>query len=212
MPRLLQTLLILSVSLGVTGCKVVKDTPEGEKEIAADASGDDARTQQRILDTYESQLIPYISQNAVTIQALKEALSNGLDAAGTVNGVKSSGGAWNVPVSGTGTIVATKLDSRARTVSLDMSGDQNADVTVQLGPVVKGTALRDVAPFYKFDDFRDQIEFAKLGRALNDRASAELDLPEGDILGQTMRFTGVTTFRRVEDALVVTPIQIEITP
>lgn len=211
MPRIIHAALVMAVAVGATGCKFVKDTPESEKEIAADASGDDARTEQRILDTYDSKLIPYISQNAVTVQALQTALSDGVDGAGAVNGIKSSGGAWNVPVSGSGKIVATKLDSRARTVSIDITGDQTADVTVQLGPVVKGTALRDIAPFYKFDDFRDQIEFAKLGRALNDRASSGLELPDGDLLGQTMSFTGVTTFRRASDALVVTPIEIEIT-
>ncbi len=65
-------------------------------------------------------------------------------------------------MAGTGKIVVANLDTRARTVGLDTDGDGAADVTVQLGPVIKGSALRDVAPFYNFDDFRDQIEFAKL--------------------------------------------------
>jgi predicted lipoprotein len=30
------------------------------------------------------------------------------------------------------------------------------------GPVITGTALRSVAPFHDFGDFRDQIEFALL--------------------------------------------------
>ena len=79
---------------------------------------------------------------------------------------------------------------------------------VQLGPVIRGTALRDVAPFYDFDDFRDQIEFAKLSRAINDRIKHALDLPDGDPIGLTIRFVGVTPLRSANDDVVVTPIRI----
>ncbi|MFN5995702.1 MAG: DUF2291 family protein [Paracoccaceae bacterium] len=58
------------------------------------------------------------------------------------------------------------LTSRDWKAMVDVNGDGATDLTLQLGPVIKGTSLRDVAPFYRFGDFRDQIEFAKLARAL----------------------------------------------
>ncbi len=206
--------LCAAVALGTAGCKIVKDTPEDEKAIAADASGDDARTELRLAETFDTQLVPYITDNGLSLDALAGALAGGLDEAGAAHGTRGSGqgAAWNFPVKDAGRVVEAKLDSRARTASVDTDGDGAADVTVQLGPVIKGSALRDVAPFFNFDDFRDQIEFAKLGRALNDRVSGKIALPDGDITGLSLAFTGVVALKKADEALVVTPIAVEVTP
>ncbi len=158
---------LAALALGISGCKIVKNVPADEKAIAADASGDDARIAERIKDTFDAKLLPYIKDHAITVADLRAALAGGLDAAGAAHGTKGSGegAAWNFPLTGSGRITEAKIDTRARTAGIDTDGDGTADVTVQLGPVIKGSALRDVAPFYNFDDFRDQIEFAKLSRA-----------------------------------------------
>lgn len=214
MTRISLCLLCAALALGISGCKVVVDTPDDEKAIAADASGDDARTEQRIADTFDTQLVPYISDNALTVEALRGALASSLDAAGAAHGTQGSGAgaAWNFAVTDQGTVIEANLDTRARTASLDTDGDGTVDVTVQLGPVIKGSALRDVAPFYNFDNFRDQIEFAKLARALNDRVLGTVALPEGDITGKIMTFTGVVALKKPDEALVVTPIAVEVSP
>ncbi len=41
---------------------------------------------------------------------------------------------------------------------------------MQIGPVIRGTTLRDVLPFIDFTAFRNQIDFAELARGLNDQA------------------------------------------
>ena len=56
----------MALVVGMAGCTIVEDAPEGEQAIAADASGDDARTEMRIEDTFESELIPHIRDNAKT--------------------------------------------------------------------------------------------------------------------------------------------------
>lgn len=198
----------------LSGCKLVMNVPEDEKAVSADASGDGVRTEQRIADTFESQLLPYVREKALTLAALKADLANGLDEAGKLHGNRGSGqgAAWNFALADKGVIVTAKLDTRARVVGLDVDGDGTADLTIQLGPVIRGNALRDIAPFYNFDDFRDQIEFAKLGRALNDRISSEIVLPEGDLIGRSMNFTGVVPLKKSDEALLVTPVSVEVTP
>jgi predicted lipoprotein len=69
-----------------------------------------------------------------------------------------------------------------------------------------------VAPFYRFGDFRDQIEFAKLARALNDRASAGLQVPEGDIVGKTATFVGTVNLKAATDAWLVTAVTLSVAP
>ena len=100
----------------------------------------------------------------------------------------------------------------AAPVRQDTDGDGKADLTLQLGPVIKGSSLRDVAPFYKFGDFRDQIEFAKLARALNDRASAGLQVPEGELVGKTVSFSGTVDLKAATDPWLVTAVTLSVAP
>ena len=85
-------------------------------------------------------------------------------------------------------------------------------LTLQLGPVIKGSSLRDVAPFYVFTDFRDQIEFAKLARALNDAAGAAIVLPVGDLVGKTITFEGAFAVLSAKDAILIVPTALTALP
>ena len=214
MNRISLSLLCAALALGISGCTIVKDVPPDEKAIPTGASGDQARTEIRIKETFDSKLLPYVRDNATPIADLRKMLVLGLEQAGENHGHKGSGegAAWNFPVSGSGKVVSAKLDTRARSVSVDTTGDGKADVTVQLGPVILGSALRDAAPFYNYDDFRDQIEFAKLSRAINDRISKLLEVPDGDLVGKTASFVGVVPLKSTTEAYVVTPIVVEFTP
>lgn len=68
-------------------------------------------------------------------------------------------------------------------------------MTVQIGPIIRGTAIRDAMPFVVFTDFRDQIEFAKLANGFNAVAHERIAIPEGDVIGKTARFEGLFTLK-----------------
>lgn len=209
-------LTCLLVALALPGCKIVKTLAEGDVSAAAQAgeSGDDARIAALLDETFAAKLLPHVAETAMPLADLRTALAGGLDAAGAAHGQRGAGhgAAWNFAVKGEGKVISANLTSRARKAELDTDGDGAADVTLQLGPVIKGTALRDVAPFYDFNNFRDQIEFAKLARAINDRVSAGLTVPEGDITGKTLAFTGAIPLKKADEALVVTVLTLEARP
>jgi predicted lipoprotein len=46
----------------------------------------------------------------------------------------------------------------------------DSGVAVLTGPVIRGTALRDALPFIQFSQFTNQLEYARVANALNDRA------------------------------------------
>lgn len=199
--------------MGPTACKVIKNPEPGAvTEIVSGEAGDDARIAALLDSTLDSQLLPLIRSKATAAADLRAAIAGGLDTAGATSGNRGAGesAAWNFAIEGQGKVVEANLKSRARTAGLDIDGDGKTDLTLQLGPVIKGTSLRDVAPIYDFNDFRDQIEFAKLGRAINDRVSAALTLPDGDLIGQTIEFTGAVTVKAGTDLWLVTVI--EVTP
>ncbi|WP_374397644.1 DUF2291 family protein [Tabrizicola sp.] len=204
----------LMAALALPGCKIVKTVAGGETAAAeAGEAGDDARIAALLDKTYEAELLPLIAK-ALPVADLRAALAGGLEAAGAAHGNKGSGegAAWNFAVKGEGKVVEANLTSRARKAMLDTDGDGKADLTLQLGPVIKGSSLRDVAPFYKFGDFRDQIEFAKLARALNDRASAGLQVPEGELVGKTVGFSGTVDLKAATDPWLVTAVTLSVAP
>ena len=209
--RLLLSTHVLLVVLALTGCKIVFDADTAD-EIPPGPDGDDARNAARLDDTFESKLLPRITDTATTLNDLKERLArDGIETVGGAIGNQGSGrgAAWHFAVTDAGTIVAAKLETSARTLDVDTDGDSAADMTVQLGPVIRGTALRDAAPFFVFDDFRDQIEFAKLARAINDRIKPTLIVPDGDLVGGSVRFTGVVPLKSTADKYVLTPTSVE---
>ena len=206
---------LLLAALPVTACKIVPTEESNASQAASDTeSGDDARIAALLDKTYEADLLPLIRDKAVPLPDLRAAVAAGLDAAGAAQGNRGAGegAAWSFPVKGQGTVIAANLQSRARKAELDTDGDGKADVTLQLGPVIKGTSLRDVAPFYDFNDFRDQIEFAKLARAINDRTTAALVVPEGDLTGKTLAFSGAVSMKAATDPWLVTVVTLEPAP
>lgn len=203
----------IALALGLvalSGCKIVK-TPEPGSETAdtatATPANDAARMAQMAAGIYATKLVPYVAEQAVDLAMLRSDLAGGLDAAGAKYGHRpdSEGSPWNFLVKGQGKVVKADTASRAAKLELDSDGDGATDITLQLGPVIKGTALRDAADFLVFTDFRDQIEFAKLARALNDEAHKTIKLPEGDLAGKTFAFEGALTLRSKGDALLLVP-------
>ena len=183
-------LVALCASLALAGCKIV-ETP---KAGAADAKQSDADQMAAKADAiWTPRVLPYIQKHANDFNTVEAALKATPELAEKKYGIRpdSVGGSWNFVVQGKGTIVAADRDSLAGSLSIDTSGDGKADLKVQLGPIVTGTALRDVLTFLPFADFRDQIEYAKFGSALNRRALQDVSLPKGDLVGDRVSFSGV---------------------
>lgn len=207
--------LILAVAFGLPSCKIIKTKSDGITNASGATNAETVDPIAKLAaDTIDTKLLPLIAQKALNVADLRAAIASGLDAAGVAHGNRGAGlgAAWNFAIKGKGTIISANLKSRARKADLDTDGDGNADLTLLLGPVINGTSLRDVAPFYDFGDFRDQIEFAQLGRALNDLVSTTLILPEGDLTGKILSFEGAVPIKTATDAWVVTAALVAVLP
>lgn len=214
MKKAVLVLLGAMVCTGLTGCKLVKNADANLASAPAGETGDDARISALVGKTYNDKLVPLLSEKAIEVSVLKQAVATGLDAAGGKFGHRGAGdgGAWSFALKGNGTVVSSDRQSRAAHLDVDTDNDGKPDLSLQLGPVVKGSALRDIAPFFSFTDFRDQIEFAKLARVLNDHAAAAIKLPEGDLLNRKVIFTGAAALNSASDKISVIPVSLEIAP
>ncbi len=203
---------LLTILPIVAGCKIVKNPDPNDIAQSAAQMTDAERMAALAQEVYKPKFLPYMADKARNITDTLPAIANDLDKAGETFGIPkaSEGSPWNFVAKGEGTIVASNRKSRAAKLEVDVTADGKADLTIQLGPVIKGTALRDSASFFVFTDFRDQIEFAKLARALNDVASGTISLPEGDLIGKRVGFTGAFSLTKQSDPILLVPVQIAV--
>ncbi len=121
---------------------------------------------------------------------------------------------WTLMVRIEGTIVAADLGSRAATIGVDASGKGKTEATVQIGPAMRGTAIRDALDFVSFGDFTNQIDFARFGKALNtyvNRNTLE-NLPREDLIGRKTTLIGAYALDASGQPPLVTPVEITIGP
>jgi predicted lipoprotein len=66
--------------------------------------------------------------------------------------------------------VVAQIDRRSRVGLARLRPDAAAgEVAIQIGPVIRGTAVRDATTFIRFGDFANQFEFAAVANALHER-------------------------------------------
>lgn len=159
---------------------------------------------------WKSKVIPYIIKKAGAADRVLAELAKDPDAAGSHYGFRASeeGIPWNLMIKGKGKIAAVNTASRAGTVALDLPPyDGKKEITLQIGPVIKGSSIRDSLSFISFDDFENQIVFAQLSNAFNKKVNDQL-LAKTDfakLKGREIEFTGVFTADGSND-LLVTPV------
>lgn len=156
----------LAITLVLPGCKIIK-TPTAE-EAAAEASGGFAPDKQ-VADLWDSKVIPFLQQRAGTFQEVSALSKSDLNAAAAKYGHKEKDGTapWTFAAKVSGTIVKAETKSRAAYLEADVDGDGKGDVRIQIGPVIKGTAIRDSLDFVNFNEFKNQIQWAEFGKAFN---------------------------------------------
>lgn len=98
-------------------------------------------------------------------------------------------------VRGTGLVSRVDTRSRVGLAFVDLApGDGRPDVSIQIGPVLRGTAVRDALPFIRFGDFANQLEFADVANALNARVlrSVLIGVDPASLEGRSIFFWGAT--------------------
>jgi predicted lipoprotein len=197
-------------------CKVVRISAADEQKAAERSKGvtfgDSAFDAKKYAaDIWNTKVLCRINQNAIDIKTVVSGL------AGDKNGICSKygyrvgdeGSFYNFAVKGKIKILAVHTESRNGTLDADIEPfDGKKDITIQIGPVFTGTAIRDYLDFISINDFENQVEFAKLGTELNmcvrDMVVKNTDFTQK--IGKEISLTGVFTLNSDIDHIVVTPV------
>jgi predicted lipoprotein len=208
MVRLKGTLLVaMLAAAALPGCKIVK-TPTAEEQ-AAETAKTAFNPSDKVEAIWQSQAIPSIEKRAGDFKQVLSAIAANPDDAGAKFGHREKEGnaPWTYVVKFEGKIVAADTQSRAATIDVDTDGDGKADAKVQIGPALRGTALRDSLDFVNFNEFKNQIEWAQFGKAFNEKVNALLlqALPRDGLAGKTVKVTGAFPMPPSGQLPLVTP-------
>ena len=117
-------------------------------------------------------------------------------------------------VKGTGVVAAVDRQSRVGVMRVQIPGAKPSIVAIQVGPVIRGTAVRDASSFIRFSDFTNQFDFAGAANALNDHVLRTVvgAVPVDSLVGRTVTFVGAIgrTPLREDGAIEIVPVQLEL--
>jgi len=166
------------------------------RPIAAVPSGPfDAR--QYVARMWDARALPALRSNAVPFDTFRGTRTNRA-----------------TPVTLHGVILDVDTTSRVGIASIASAPGGSPDARMLIGPVLRGTALRDSLDFIRFSDFTNQIDFASVADALNDHVLATVlkDVSAASLKGRQVRVLGVAWRESgAPDALpTVIPVELSI--
>ena len=201
-------LIPLSVRIEPTPPKARPGTA-GAAIPADQTSFDPDRT---VREMWGARVLPYLEAKAGPFADVRREIASDPDAAGRKFGHRqeAEGAPWTIVTKAEGRIVAANTASRAATVDVDTDGDGKADLAVQIGPVIKGTALRDALDFVSFGSFTNQIDYARLAKSMNAYVDDTVlsKLPRDGLAGRKVALLGAFTLERPDRPPVVTPAEL----
>ena len=208
---------LLLVAVALTSCRFIAtaDVPA----LANAGAGHGAAPfdpDKSVASIWAPKVIPYFEKKAGPFLQVRELAAKSPDEAGAKFGyrAKSEGTPWTLMVKIDGIVVGANTESRAATIDVDVSGQGKADAVVQIGPAIRGTAIRDALDFVSFNDFTNQIDFAQFGKAFNTHVYHETleKLPREFLIGRKVSVLGAYPFVSTADKPLVTPVEITIGP
>jgi predicted lipoprotein len=198
--------LTLALAAPLAGCKIVPISEDGAQEEAGfDAAGYASAI-------WSERGFAHFGDTAQPVTEVLPAISADLSVAGPQYGSRAGEGSpWSFVVTGTGTVVEKNTESRAGTMVVELDDATGSlQAMLQIGPVIRGNAVRDALPFVSFKDFINQLEFADAGKALTALA---LEGVSGSIeelkVGDQIAFTGAMSIASTSDRMLITPVVLE---
>lgn len=205
MKKLLAAACLTAALAVAAGCVTVVPIG-GEAALTGEKSFNAAEDVEAIWTT---NVVPEFTEKAIPLSTLLQEAGGNLKSQ-AAKGRYSMGdkGELSFVVKGEGEIVAVDQTKKAGFMTVKLAGyDGPVVVKLQIGPVYKGAAVRDSLSFIKYEDYKNQVDWAKVSQAIHDVVSkdvvAKVDLAA--IQGKTVEFTGAFSVSGDKEVLV-TPV------
>lgn len=175
--KLIKSMLLIALSLSLAACEVVKLDAKGEP------------------------IIPMSEEESALIMNMEpEAIANKLWPSVEAEYIAHTATIENLDITQDGSYFVN-LDAIVDGYSENALGKtltvraQDLSFPLQLGPVVKGNSIRDSLSFVKFDQFKNQVQFAQFSKALNKKAVEGIEVPDESWIGENVELIAAITVK-----------------
>lgn len=158
--------------------------------------------------------VPAAITAAVPAQELFAQLRDDPQAAQTSHGhSQGAGSPWSYVVSGEATVASVDTSGPSALLVLEQTWAPGTTVSIQVGPAMLGTAVRDSLGTIDFSKFVNQIDFADVSTELNKLVKKEVlaDLDPATLKGKKVQFVGSFSYSDPKN-VVITPLQLKVVP
>ena len=215
--RWLGSAAAVAVGLLLASCRFIPTTDVPTLADANAPSGSGAFDPDKMVASmWSSRVVPYFEKKAGRLLEVRDLAAKSPEEAGrsSVIARNRKQSPWTFVVRFEASSSLRTLSSRAATITVDASGQGKGDAIVQIGPAMRGTAIRDALDFVSFGDFTNQIDFARFGKSFNtyvNRITLE-KLPRDGLMGRKVTVLGAYPFVSAAETPLVTPAEISIGP
>lgn len=158
------------LTLGVlllSGCRIVS------QQQLAELKNPPNPQMANIDQVWQQKLVPQLTAEAKPLAVLMKSLQSAkdFDSACQSYGYRSQAEnpcVFSVTVHGE----VTALNTTSRSGKMSVRDESGDTVTIQAGPIIRGTALRDAYKGASYQDFNDQVLFGDYGKAINQQAAS----------------------------------------
>jgi predicted lipoprotein len=204
---ILSGVVLLAVLLILKPPFVIKPLPG---QAGAGSAGTTSAAAKFVDPIWNSKVLPTIQEKAHDIVKILPEIRADPNGAGQRYGRREATNPYNYMVKGTGKVTEMHTESQAGTATVEIPG-LTEKLALQIGPVVRGTALRDATGVVSFNQFTNQLDFADVSKEMNARAlkTAFASFDPASIAGKTVTFFGAFTFDpHSKSSILITPVKI----
>lgn len=205
--KLFALLMVTMLSVAsLSGCmKIVKIGEEGKYtgEVKFNAGDDVAKI-------WDSAALPELTEKAVDLPTFIKEANGDFKSLADKYGKYSMGtsGELNYTVKGTATIKEVHTEKKAGYMVVDLDGYTSPiAIQIQIGTVYKGSAIRDSLSIIKFEDYKNQVDYAAVSQSIHSLIQTsiidKLDLK--NMVGKKIDFVGCFTADD-PDLILITPV------
>ncbi|AJI81329.1 putative lipoprotein [Yersinia enterocolitica] len=174
---------LLVISTVLVACTVVDLDENGKPILPVDPNAvvsDYNQSPDKVASTiWVSKVMPFANSNALSWQQVKQQ-----------NQPATGKNSQSHFVRFNGKVVEVETEGREGAIRVAVEGDEQV---LQLGPIVKGNAIRDASTFIRFEDFKNQVQYAQLSKALSKRALQDVAKPDASWVGQQVEVLAAVT-------------------
>lgn len=204
--------MLAAASMFFAGCGVVKVVKIGEEAKYTGKTEFDAG--EDVAGIWESMALPELNENAVDLAEFLTESKGDLTALAEKYGKYSMGdsGELSYVVKGTCTVLAVNTESQAGKLEVKLEGyDGEEAIAIQIGPVYKGSSVRDSLSFIKFGDYKNQEQWAAVSQSINKIIAEKIVEPAepASMEGKTVSFVGAFTVSSGSTDILITPVALQ---